>query len=266
MRKKLSFLILSATVVLGMYSCQKEATTADESAAIPESVSAAITKAGFSTENIIRDGSGYIVEGDIYNDDNYLRVQPGWFTMTIAATEQYRTTNLVTGLPRTITVSVNSKMGTAYQGDGGLVDDALQRYNAQNLEVTFDLVPSNGDIEIVNANGSYLASAGFPTGGEPYGQVKVNSRSLKGQPDGTIVSVIAHELGHCIGFRHTDYMDRSYSCGGAPSNEGSSGVGAILIPGTPSGADAGSWMLSCIGSGQNRPFNANDVTALKYLY
>ena len=74
------------------------------------------------------------------------------------------------------------------------------------------------------------------------------------------------KMGHCIGMRHTDYMDRSYSCGGAYANEGASSVGAVLIPGTPATADPNSWMLACIGNGINRPFNANDVTALNYLY
>jgi len=61
-------------------------------------------------------------------------------------------------------------------------------------------------------------------------------------------------------------MQRQYSCGGQPVNEGASTIGAVLVPGTPSGPDPNSWMLACIGSGQNRPFNTNDVTALKYLY
>jgi hypothetical protein len=113
-----------------------------------------------------------------------------------------------------------------------------------------------------------LASAGFPTStGEPYSQVKVNSNAIGASPSATYLgTILAHEIGHCIGFRHTDYMDRSYSCGGAYSNEGASTVGAINIPGTPTTADAGSWMLACIGSGQSRPFNSNDKTALNYLY
>lgn len=266
MRKTFSFLAIGAFVGLTMFSCQKEAVNQDQGA-IPESVMAAIGKAGFSTENVVREGSGYIVEGDIYIDDNHLRTQPGWFTMTVAQTEQYRTTNLVTALPRVITVSVNSRMPSAYQGPNGYVQGAIDRYNAMGLRITFQLVSSGGNIDFVNANGSYLASAGFPTsGGDPYNQVKVNTRSLAGQPTGTIVSVLAHEMGHCIGFRHTDYMDRSYSCGGSTSNEGASTVGAILIPGTPSGPDPNSWMLACIGSGVDRPFNANDRTALNYLY
>ena len=79
-------------------------------------------------------------------------------------------------------------------------------------------------------------------------------------------TILAHEMGHCIGFRHTDYMNRSFSCGGSAVNEGASTVGAVLIPGTPSGPVSGSWMLACIGSGQNRPFNSSDIVALNYLY
>jgi hypothetical protein len=133
--------------------------------------------------------------------------------------------------------------------------------------VTFSRVSSGADISLVRGNGQYLASAGFPTSsGDPYGQVKVNSRAIGNQPQSTVASILAHEIGHCIGFRHTDYMDRSFSCGGAASNEGASTVGAVYIPGTATGPDAGSWMLACIGSGQNRPFNNNDKTALNYLY
>ena len=81
-----------------------------------------------------------------------------------------------------------------------------------------------------------------------------------------LATILAHEIGHCIGMRHTDFADRSYSCGGSPTNEGASTVGAVHIPGTPTGPDPNSWMLACIGSGQNRPFNANDKVALNYLY
>lgn len=265
--RKINYLpVIVLMLALSMFSCQKETVRTDDNA-IPETVMAAIAKAGFSPDNVIREGSGYIVEGDIYIDDTHLRTQPGWFTVSIAQTEQYRTNNLVTRLPRVITVSVSNRMPNAYQGANGYVAQALARYNAENLQLTFQLVSSNANISIVSANGNYLASAGFPTStGDPFNQVNVNTRSLNGQATNTIVSVLAHELGHCIGFRHTDYMNRSYSCGGTATNEGAGSVGAVLIPGTPSGPDAGSWMLACIGSNQNRPFNANDRVALNYLY
>ncbi|HYC28186.1 MAG TPA: M57 family metalloprotease, partial [Chitinophagaceae bacterium] len=163
-----------------------------------------------------------------------------------------------------ITVSVSSRLPSSYVA---ATDEAISRYNALGLLITFQRVSSGGNIDLVKAGGNFLASSGFPSsGGAPYPQVKINTNQLSGQPQATVASVIAHEIGHCIGFRHTDYMNRAYSCGGSAVNEGASTVGAVLIPGTPSGPDPNSWMLSCIGSGQNRPFNANDKVALGYLY
>jgi hypothetical protein len=82
-----------------------------------------------------------------------------------------------------------------------------------------------------------------------------------------IATIMAHEVGHCIGFRHTDYMSRRYSCGsGGNEGQSSTGVGAVHIPGTPTKGDPNSWMLACIGSKVNRPFNSNDKVALNYLY
>ena len=79
---------------------------------------------------------------------------------------------------------------------------------------------------------------------------------------------MAHEIGHCIGFRHTDWFNRSISCGGFPANEGEGSIGAVHIPGTPTGADLSSFMLSCIpfSQGVDRPFTTADKVALDYLY
>jgi hypothetical protein len=148
----------------------------------------------------------------------------------------------------------------------------VNRYNALNLQIHFQQVSSGGQIVFKVAHGSYLASSGFPSStGTPYPTVNVNTNAITSYSTSATflnfaASIFAHEVGHCIGFRHTDYMNRAYSCGGSPANEGASTVGAILIPGTPSGPDPNSWMLACVGAGQNRPFNANDKTALNYLY
>lgn len=262
MKKVLLPIAAVAVLCAAIFSCAKsdEVPATNE---VTQDVKDAIFRLGFTSEGVFRAEGGYIVEGDIFLSDEDLQRDMSGLFLRVGDEEQYRTTNLVTGLPRTITVSVSSQLSQAYVD---ATDEAINRYNAQNLQLTFQRIASNGQIKIVKGNGNFLASAGFPSGGNPYGQVKVNTSQMNGQPLNTKASIIAHEMGHCIGFRHTDYMNRAYSCGGSPVNEGSAGVGAIHIPGTPTGPDPNSWMLSCICSGCNRPFNNNDQAALNYLY
>jgi Dual-action HEIGH metallo-peptidase len=78
--------------------------------------------------------------------------------------------------------------------------------------------------------------------------------------------VLTHELGHTIGFRHSDYYNRAISCGSG-GNEGDAGVGAILIPGTPSTSPVGaSIMNSCFRSTENGELTGTDITAVRALY
>ena len=259
--------IFSATT---FFSCQREEMPAaqPQTEQISEETLGRIYQLGFGTKNVVRIPEGYLVEGDIVITDKMLGEVAEQKLLRVGSEEQYRTTNLVNaGSSRTITVSISSRLPSTYVT---ALNEAIRRYNAENLSIKFSRVTSGGNIDIVRGNGSYLASAGFPSGGNPYGQVKVNSNAI-GSATTTVftnylATILAHEIGHCIGFRHTDYMDRSYSCNGSYANEGASTVGAIHIQGTPTTADAGSWMLACIGSGQNRYFNNNDKTALNYLY
>jgi hypothetical protein len=269
--KKFLFSATLFTAIVAVIACSKtkDVTPADE---VSADVKAKVQALGFSTASIVKDQDGYLVEGDILLTEEFLNTAPSQSLLRIANNEQYRTTNLVKGLPRTITVLV-SGLGTAFvQG----ADLAISRYNALALQIKFQRITSGkADITIQGFNqppsGGYitLGSAGFPTRqGNPYGTIKMNTNQYAygSNPDVNYVgSVMQHEIGHCVGFRHTDYMDRSYSCGGGYSNEGASNVGAILIPGTPSGPDANSWMLAC-SNGGDRTFNNNDKVALNYLY
>ena len=260
MLKPLAILLIAGFAIT---SCKKEVkdTTQDP---ISQETLAKINDHGFGTSDVQKVEEGYLVEGDIILTEDYLNSTPGGTILRIANNEQYRTTLLVTALPRNITISSSGNISAALSS---AIDAAIARYNAQNLRITMSRVSSGGDIVIRLINGAnYIASSGFPTNsGPPYGTVKYN-RAYQNYSAGFMTTVIAHEVGHCIGFRHTDYMDRSYSCGGSPSNEGASSVGAILIPGTNAGPDAGSWMLACLGATTNRQFNNDDKTALAYLY
>lgn len=263
---------LCATIFFS--SCQKqsakqEVVTTD---AVPDAVLQKIAALGFYTDQVKKVENGYLVEGDIIlTEENLSRPATSPYLL-IATEEQYRTTNLVTGLPRTITVSVTN-LPTVYSNAANAM---IARYNAlPNSRIIFQRITSGiGDINIIGfdepASGGFitLGSSGFPTAaGDPYNEVKMNTNV---QAYGTnpnldyVTSVLQHEVGHCIGFRHTDYSTRS-SCGRRKQNEGSAGVGAILIPGTPSGFDAESFMLAC-SNGGNRTFNVNDKVAMDYLY
>ena len=228
-----------------------------------------IWKLGYSNVDVIKIDEGYLVEGDIILTEENLHGHGDYTTLRIAETEQYRTTNQVNA-PRTITISVDPNL-TALAGYSAAVDEMIARYNTENLELTFVRVGSSGgNIHLKKQAGPFLASAGFPSGGNPYSLIKINTNQMGQGSSSTFInfcaSVMAHEVGHCIGLRHTDYMNRAYSCGGAPQNEGDGGVGAIHIPGTPSGPDANSYMLACTSLNLNRPFNTNDKVALDYLY
>ncbi|MBJ6118343.1 protease [Pontibacter sp. BT310] len=263
-----NLLLLPALVATLLFSsCEQKEETAVAANEASEMALSRISQLGFSKDNVQKVEGGYLVEGDILLTDKDLNQTTLVQALRVGETEQYRTSNLVSvSTSRTIYVAVSTSLPTAYVS---AVDEAIRRYNAENLRLKFQRVSSGYNILITKApaGSSYLASAGFPSSGNPYNRVQVNSDYLGSNP-GTnyLATILAHEIGHCIGFRHTDYMNRAYSCGGSYYNEGASTVGAIHIPGTPTGADPNSWMLACIGSGVNRYFNANDKTALNYLY
>lgn len=267
MKKLINALAVLTLLLLTTYSCTEDKVTANDKDQIAPEVLNLITQQGFNTDNVIREGDGYIVEGDIFLSDKQLRESFANLVLRVPQAEQYRTTNLVSSLPRTLRVGMSSTLPSSYST---ALNTAISRYNNENLRVKFQRVSAYPvDILITKApsGASYLASAGFPSNGNPYNQVLVNSSYLGSNPGTSyLATILAHEIGHCIGFRHTDYMNRSYSCGGSYYNEGASTVGAIHIPGTPTGPDPNSWMLACIGTGQNRPFNANDKVALAYIY
>ena len=273
MRKQAIYLCLAAATFAFAIACKKQAASdsSSQQPAISSETLGKIKALGFSDQNVRKTDEGYLVEDDIVLTDELLNSVNDQKLLRIASTEQYRTTNLVTGLPRVIKIKVSS-LGTAYVSG---TDLAISRYNALGLQITFQRITSGtANINITGFNqgpsGGYitLGSSGFPSGGNPYNSIKMNTnaQAYGSNPNVNYVgSVIQHEIGHCIGMRHTDYMNRSYSCGGSAVNEGASNIGAILRPGTPSGPDANSWMLAC-SNGGNRTFNSNDVIALNYLY
>ncbi|MDQ0638589.1 hypothetical protein QF042_002154 [Pedobacter sp. W3I1] len=276
--KTTKFLSIAAVCLLltNLYSCKSNNTenAVENKTDISADKLSQIKSLGFSTDNIRKIDEGYLVEGDILLTDDNLAEPSTGANLNIAETEQYRTTNLVKSLPRVITVSVTN-LPQVYSD---AVNTMISRYNSLGLRITFQRASAGttGNINVVGFNegpsGGFitLGSAGFPTSsGQPFNQIRMNTNAAAYGTNPNLLylaSVIQHEVGHCIGFRHTDYMNRAFSCGASGAgNEGASNVGAVRIPGTPSAPDAASFMLAC-SNGGNRTFNANDVIAVNYLY
>jgi hypothetical protein len=260
---------------LTLTACTKDVKESND-ALVDESTLAQIAGMGFSTDGIQKVDGGYLVEGDIILPYSQVGAKSTSPNMVIAQEEQYHTFNLVSATKHpTIKVALANSSTSHEAAFSAALDEAIRRYNAEGLAVNFQRVSTGADITVVAFYevSNTLGSAGFPnTAGDPYNEVRMNTYHYSTGTTTTntnyIATIMAHEIGHCIGFRHTDYMNRAYSCGGRRANEGqaTNGVGAVHIPGTPTGGDPNSWMLACIGSNVNRPFNTNDKTALAYVY
>jgi hypothetical protein len=221
-----------------------------------------LVQAGFPRNDIM------VVDGRVYTgrDAEVTLVASREMLESPAGQEQYRTTNLVAQSLRTICVNGSAFTGRLSQG----LDMAIANYNARAL--TFRMQRTPGGTATCNATitartvGGTGGSSGFPSGGRPFNTINIGSGNASLNVN-TVEHIITHELGHCIGFRHSDFFNRSISCGGAATNEGNGGVGAILIAGTPSGAQVGgSIMNSCFRTTETGEFTNSDITALNALY
>ena len=181
---------------------------------------------------------------------------------------QYRTTNVVdTTRVQTICINPTDEFDASAPTSQAL-DAAIANYNSQNLQFTMVRDGNNCDANITaNLDNSGGGVAGFPSNGDPYHEFFIGANIASNDGVAVATHVITHEMGHCVGFRHSDYYDRSISCGGGPTNEGASGEGAVHIPGTPETAVMnGSVMNSCYNGGSTGQWTNSDVVALDCLY
>ena len=207
-----------------------------------------------------------VIEGDIEVDSSILDIE--------LHDRQYHTTHLVTGSTIKI-VGSTERFTRLPTREREALEEAVDDYNALGLDIEFELqfksgAPYGG---IFVGRNRYTRSrsggiAGFPrktkhSGTLPHDEIKLFDNDEFSYD--VLVHVIKHEIGHCIGLRHNDWMDRR-SCSTDPDPERQSPPGAIHIPGTDLDRDGGSVMNACFSRFSRGRFSPDDITALRYMY
>lgn len=213
------------------------------------------------------------IEERIYIGDDLATTEEALDAMVISegTNRQFRTNNLVTGANRTIDIigyTGNDQFGLSQKGQTAL-QWAVNNYNrisgsTLRFRLTYGTNFNSSDMVVYDNSANNSGAGGvadFPDAqGRPNKFVQIYN--LEGSSTNVNEHVITHEIGHSIGFRHSDYYDRE-SCGGG--GEAAGAIGAIQLPNTPV-RDFDSIMQACFSSNEDGEFSSNDITALRAMY
>jgi hypothetical protein len=282
--KKLWFVLISlcSLLLFAIYisSCEKadnsgtRASTRNKT--IPPSVKKFIYSLNFDTTNIQDIGKYYVVENDIMLAKDLLNTYKSGVIDKSA--KQARVSDLVsTANVHSITVRVDASIPTS--GDDnwrGAVQAAIYEWNNihSHLYMTYT-TNSTADITVSSDNGSLndgdweyisgqwywvwtLANASWPNGSKPGSTIIINldTDSNRAFSDDQKKYNIVHEMGHCIGMRHTNWSGLGES----------TGIGISGTPNSGSDPDPNSVMNGGTALNSWNGFSTYDVVAIRALY
>ncbi|MCF6347140.1 MAG: zinc-dependent metalloprotease [Flavobacteriaceae bacterium] len=253
--------LLFVISVLFLFSCQNtDEVFIPQDSSLNQDQSPVIAKLvamGYDREMIKEYDDFFLVEGDLMFSKNIKDYPAISDTFTKQAVNN---SNLLDLTKTNISVYIDNSMPSSGQDNWRTaISSAINDWNSiSGSSVYFNLsTNSNADITIKSDNGALpnnvVASAGFPSNGNPYNTVLVNLDFLNiNVSEGSKRYNMVHELGHCIGLRHTNWDSQ---------NEYS----ANTIPGTPNG-DSNSVMNGGTALFTWNSFSTYDIIAAQYLF
>jgi hypothetical protein len=237
-----------------------------------QDLKAVIIAQGYRADMIQDFGSYYLVEGDISFDKRTLALMAAG-----GPSLQYTTNNLVSQANVAL-IKVDVSSISAHSAWQTAIRDALPNWSGISGSYVRMVEGTPADIIVASEcrNDGVLARAsGFPANGTTGDSIYVNTCW---RPGGVLTTptasqrlfVAVHELGHTIGFRHTNWMQNDcVDQYGQPRtcNGDESGVGANRVPNTPtSGNDAASVMNGGTAGTAWAGFSSYDTYATSYRY
>ncbi|MGG5901521.1 M57 family metalloprotease, partial [Sphingobacterium daejeonense] len=258
-----------AILLLLFYSCQKEMLVDQEKENIENQIKE-IIKLGFKRENIVELKESFLVEGCYYfpkESKTEIENQPN----ENPKKGQFRTTNIISSSVKTVKIYMDSSIPTTVEDNWRTaLNTAISAYNnIANINIRLSLTTLSSDANITiksDANAlpdTTLADAQLPAKDFLSGKyipgkvlrINLDFRNNRPLSEGNKIYILMHELGHCLGLKHTNYLSENNQSGG------------VFIPQTPQN-DLSSVMYSGFW-GQSFPtqsFTPGDLTALRYLF
>jgi len=243
---------------------------------------AKIKEMGFNTDGIKESGDYYVVEGDILISKKSLSAVKISDKATNAGGKiaQGNTNQLIQGNLTNVIITQEDfdtrwfyairEAVAAWNAIGNCRINLIHSYSQFYPPYTTAVTP-NITVKKVNLGNGGFGQSEFPTdSGQPGATIQVNpyTNNVNGTPRSheQDVYMLIHEIGHCLGLRHTDFGVEGYY------DDYGRYVGRNGVPGTPASGSTSDDPSSVMNSGRMGTLNAwssfsyYDVVAAQYLY